>query len=275
MKKKPISGVSLILAFLLLLPLLSCGKKPEQQPEPQQTGNFTFDPETDYDNRYGSLISCNMLETEDAFYLQSRNGNGFLYYYDKTTGDTGVLCPRPECVHDEKRDNAECAGYIGSELTTLQYYQGKLWYFNQTKGLMFGLYRMNPDGSEKELVHEFDPAGTPLEFGNRRLYIHRGMIYHAGYRQEIKNAAVFHKLVYGCIPMEDTTIGGKEVKAWEYYEILERDTINQPQPTMFFAGDSAYMFYDYDGLTEYDGTDSYDEFYYWREKLPVKDEIAR
>ena len=275
----------LISAFMLVA--VSCGKKPQPSgnngiPFPDQTDPtalaaekpIVFDPETDYDNRYGSLISSDMLETEDAFYLRSRNGNGFLYYYDKTTGDTGVLCPRPECVHDEKRNNAECAGYIGSD-PGLQYYQGKLWYVMQTKGMRFGLYRMNLDGSSKELVHEFDPTDTPLEYHNRRLYIHRGMIYHAGYRQEIKNAAVFHKLVYGCIPMEDTVICGQKVKAWEYYEILERETINQPQPTMFFAGDSAYMFYDYDGVVEYDGADSEDEFYDWRSELPITDEIAR
>ena len=282
--------LAIIFTLLLTLPLISCVKKPEQSApdgtplpngvtaEPSAVPSekpIVFDPETDYDNRYGSLIASDMLETEDAFYLHSRNGNGFLYYYDKASGLSGVLCPRPECVHDEKRNNAECAGYIGSEQPSLQYYQGKLWYVNATKGMKIGLFRMNLDGSSKELVHEFDPVGTNLEFGNRRLYIHRGMIYHAGCRQEVKNAAVFHKLVYGCIPMEDTVIGGQKVKAWEYYEILERDTINQPQPTMFFAGDSVYMFYDYDGVAEYDGMDSEDEFYDWRSELPIKDEIAR
>ncbi|MBR6006097.1 MAG: hypothetical protein IK064_00545, partial [Clostridia bacterium] len=94
----------------MILPLLCCGKNPEQPaadgtPLPEgvtadpnavpSERPIVFNPETDYDNRYGSLITCDMLETEDAFYLRSRNGNGFLYYYDKASGETGVLCPRP------------------------------------------------------------------------------------------------------------------------------------------------------------------------------------
>ncbi len=211
--------LSLLIAALLLLPLASCAKKDAQQAQAGQTvqhGDPSFDPETDYDNRYSSLVSCDMLETEDAYYLHNCSSKPFLYYFDKATGETGVLCPRPECVHDEKRENRECTGYIGYDWPSLQYYRGKLWYFNSTKGIKFGLFRMNLDGSEKELVHEFDPAGTPLEYGNRRLYIHRGMIYHACSRQEVKNGAPFEKLVYGCIPMENATVGGKEVTAQEY-----------------------------------------------------------
>ena len=295
--KKSINALSvLLLATLILLTTASCGKKPEQQTVQEQTGDLiihpetdgenseqqtgqaqphglTFHPETDYDNRYSSLVECDMLETEDAYYLHNCINNGFLYYYDKASGETGVLCPRPECLHDEIRENKECVGFIGYEWASLQYYQGKLWYFNVTKGMKFGLFRMNPDGSEKELVHEFDAAGTNLAYGNRRLYIHRGVIYHAGVNQEIEGAAAFHKLVYGCIPMSDMTLGGQKVKAWEYHQILERDTINQPQPMMLFLGDYAYMFYCYDGLTEYDG-DMPDNEAWWN-KIPVTDEIAR
>ena len=284
----------IILAGLLALPLLSCGKKPEQQPtaapvsgtplpdgvtaDPNAAPSgkpIFFDPETDYDNRYGSIISCDMVETEDAYYLHNRETNGFLYYYDNASGESGVLCPRPECVHDAKRENRECTGYLGYELPSLQYYQGRLWFFESPYGRKIRLCHMNLDGSEKTLVHEFEPADTPLEYGNRRLYLHRGMIYYTTFNQTISGAAIFHRIYYGCIPMEDTTIGGKKVRAWECYSILERDTIHMPQPSMYFAGDYCYMLYDYDGVTDYDGANTEEDYYAWKRTLPVTDEIDR
>ena len=291
MKRRSKPALALLLAALFLLPLVSCRKAPSQTSHsdgtPLPEGEtavpsaapserpIAFDPETDYDNRYSSLIDCDMVETEDAFYLHNRETNGFLYYYDKPTGLTGVLCPHPECVHDATRENSACTGYLGYDYPSLQYYQGKLWFFESTKGRRFGLYHMNLDGSEKTLVHEFDPMETPLEYGNRRLRIHRGMIYYSTFNQTIEGAAAFHRIYYGCIPMEDTVIGGQKVNAWECYSILERDTIHMPQPTLYFAGDYAYMFYMYDGLSEYDGDGSEEDFYAWKRTIPVADEIAR
>ena len=285
------SALLLLLAAFVFLSAVSCAEKPsgtaasDSTPPPViETARPTeayrekpifFDPETDYDNRYSSLIVCDMVETEDAYYLHNRDTNGFLYYYDRPSGESGVLCPRPECEHDAIRENRACTGYLGYDYPSLQYYQGKLWFFESSNGRKFRLCHMNLDGSEKTLVHEFDPTGTPLDYGNRRLHIHRGMIYHSCFDQKIEDAAVFHRICYGCIPMTDTVIGGQKVKAWEYYSILELDTIHMPQPTMYFAGDYAYMFYSYDGLSEYDGEGTEEDFYEWKRTIPVADEIAR
>jgi hypothetical protein len=279
--KKLVSILSLLLAALLLLPFASCNKVSEQQAV--QTGQpagsadgISFNRETDYDNSAAAPILSAVVETEDAYYLYNASyGGSFLYYYDKTIDESGVLCPRPECVHDEKPDNRDCTGYIsGAAFAELQYYEGKLWFYKAIDLHSYGLFHMNLDGSELTLVHTFYPEGTPLQYNNTRLYLHRGILYHASYKQEIKNGDAFDKIVIGCMPMEDMTIGGKEVKAWEYCTILERATVNGAQPILNFAGDYVYMFYCYDGVEEYDGEPSTDDWAWWWD-LAVTDEITR
>ena len=74
--------------------------------------------------------------------------------------------------------------------------------------------------------------------------------------------------------MEDMTIAGRDVKAWEYYTILERATVNPAQPILDFAGDYVYMLYCYDGVEEYDGEPSTDDWAWWWD-FAVTDEITR
>ncbi|MBO4879580.1 MAG: hypothetical protein J5544_04915 [Clostridia bacterium] len=286
---------SILLLLLAALCILSaaCGKGTEQQTvqteQPGQTGQteqpgqtdgpadvISFNRETDYDNSAAAPVMAAVVETEDAYYLtRAEYGGTYLYYYDKTIDDSGVLCPRPECVHDEKPNNKDCTGYIGgSAFAELQYYEGKLWFYKSIDLHSYGLFHMNLDGSELTLVHTFYPEGTPLQYSNTRVYLHRGILYHASYDQVIKNGDAFERIVIGCMPMEDMTIGGTEVKAWEYYTILERATVNSAQPILNFAGDYVYMFYCYDGVEEYDGEPSTDDWAWWWD-LAITDEITR
>ena len=268
--------IAVILIPLLLLPLVCCtaGTGPENTPAPDESGvpestagntaapaptappDMSYDPDTDYNNLYATITGCDIVETEDAYYLHFCRSSGFLYYYDKTIGEGGVLCPRPECEHDERADNRSCSGYIGSDWPTLQYYEGKLWYIGPTggSGMVIGVYRMDLDGSEKELVRSFDMRedDCPLNTGNRALYLHRGILYHAGVNQTIKNGDAYNELVFGCVPLSDMEIGGERVAAFEYHTLLTRKGTNYPQPLMYFVGDYAYMLYQYNGVEQLD-----------------------
>ena len=101
------------MACMVLLSLASCTGKGTEDADNSSTGTTapeiaeapesTVKPESapredDFDNRFGQ--GCvNLAETEDAYYFSPPNGN-YIYYHDKQAGDYGVLCAKPECMHD-------------------------------------------------------------------------------------------------------------------------------------------------------------------------------
>ena len=72
-----------------------------------------FEPSTDFDNRFGRGFA-DIMETEDAYYL-GLGKECYLYYYDKQTKEYGVLCGKPDCIHDAdpSGSNTECGGFVG------------------------------------------------------------------------------------------------------------------------------------------------------------------
>ena len=116
----------------------ACGKAPSADlaedasstPAPYELGmtyHEVYDPDTDFDNRFGRCAP-GMLETEDAYYFVSTTGN-YIYYYDKYTEERGVLCGKPECVHDELEINESCSGYVrASGNGHANFYDGHIYY---------------------------------------------------------------------------------------------------------------------------------------------------
>ncbi len=126
----------LILAVLLLLPIAACkniGYEAEptaapSTPAPYESGmtyHDVYDPDTDFDNRLGRGYP-GFAESEDAYYYISSLGN-YIYYYDKLSGERGVLCGKPECVHDELELNEDCSGLVRAG-AVINYYKGQLYY---------------------------------------------------------------------------------------------------------------------------------------------------
>ncbi|MBO4878639.1 MAG: hypothetical protein J5544_00095 [Clostridia bacterium] len=131
--------------------------------------------EDDFDNRFGQ--GCvNLAETEDAYYFSPPNGN-YIYYHDKQAGDYGVLCAKPECLHDEGNEK-DCSGLAFICMKALNNWGGKLhfvgWDDTLKKYCLFGL---SYDGSEREREAVLDYGEyTPLQIPNGFDY-HRGMLY--------------------------------------------------------------------------------------------------
>ena len=82
--------------------------------EPGMTWHEVYDPNTDFDNRFGRG-DIGVVETEEAYYFQPIDpAGGYLYYYDKLCDDCGVLCPRPECMHTDDSCNARLHARAGT-----------------------------------------------------------------------------------------------------------------------------------------------------------------
>ena len=277
--------ISCIILALLMLLLAACTPGQEETAEP--TANATaaataepgepsarptldparqaFDPYTDYDNRYAALIRNAIVETGDAYYLYA---NGYIMYYDRIAEESGFLCPRPECEHDEVFDNMGCSAYAPMILPSFTFYEGRLWWVGYPDLRHFGIYRMELDGTNRELLHTYEFAG---QFQGMYLwYFHRGRLYWSSIKQEVTDGMAFNTAGFGYIGLDD----------FEPHVLCERYSYFTPQPTIRFAGDNAYFFVGYDGIgpggAEIPDYDTDPEGYLaWRDSVRSKDEILR
>ena len=151
-----------ILLLCLCLFLAACSNAPD--PASSLLLDPQFDTEEflpDYDFRNGVKKESRACESEDAYYLLSDN-NLYLHYLDKDTGTSGVLCGKPECSHS----SIECNAYLAGG-GNLMFYDGYVYWVQQ--GTL--LYRMRPDGTERELVQS-------LRGGiSNSVWLHRGYVY--------------------------------------------------------------------------------------------------
>lgn len=222
----------------------ACGKAPSADlaedasstPAPYELGmtyHEVYDPDTDFDNRFGRCAP-GMLETEDAYYFVSTTGN-YIYYYDKYTEERGVLCGKPECVHDELEINESCSGYVrASGNGHANFYDGHIYYTGYSNSgdspVRQSLYRMNPDGSSRERLFPF--TCTYEDFPNGGTQIHRGKLY----------GCSRSSLVAGAEPKEKVCLTCWDLETGESKRIYERTDATQTFGlSVFYFGKYVYF----------------------------------
>ncbi|MBO4878690.1 MAG: hypothetical protein J5544_00355 [Clostridia bacterium] len=246
--------IAIILAALLLLPIAACagGTEPAPTAVPDQNGDVSasgepplatpdparaFDPETDFDNRFASQFN-RIVETEDAYYLKG-DCTDFLFYYDKVTGDSGILCPRPDCLHvppEPMSGVTDCGGFIGTERGSLTYYKGRLYWAKYYRPEMdICVFSMALDGSDRELIGKL--AISPEEYQPQQFWIHRGYVYFYSEANKVVNGAPTCRLAIVRQPLEG---GEKQV-------IFEEQSYVDGEWTLRFIGDDVYILAGYDG----------------------------
>ena len=151
-----------ILLLYLCLFLTACSNAPDPASSLLLDAKFDteeFLPDFDFRNEFGKWRD--MCESEDAYYF-TVVGNTYLHYFDKKTESYGVLCGKPECSHS----SIECNAYLAGG-GNLMFYDGYVYWVQQ--GTL--LYRMRPDGTERELVQS-------LRGGiSNSVWLHRGYVY--------------------------------------------------------------------------------------------------
>ena len=253
--------ISCIVLALLLFLLAACTPgqdKPEGSTEPtaiataepgaaedpyptQDPARAAFDPDKDFDNRFASLLFQSMAETEDVYYLVD-DSTGFLYYYVKETGENGVLCPRPECMHDQapKEERQKCSGYVGHTHGTLTIVDGRLYWVRMAdRGGDYEVYSMALDGSDRQFVTKL---GISIEeYQAQNFWIHRGYVYFFSSAPIVRNGSPTRHLVIARVSMSEGGI----------HEIFARDAYaSMNWWTLRFIGDDVYIQCGYDGADE-------------------------
>jgi hypothetical protein len=233
----------LILAVLLLLPLAACkdiGQETAQTPvptstpapyEPGLTYHEVYDPDADFDNRLGRGHP-GFAESEDAYYYISSLGN-YIYYYDKLSGERGVLCGKPECVHDELELNEDCSGLVRAG-AVINYYEGKLYYVGYSNfgdsEIRHSLYRENPDGTGRERLFPFTCDSQHAPGGG--IAIHRGKLYGWGNSYIVDSA----------VPKNDANCSCWDLETGEQTLIYERsDEVSDTRLSVFAFGKYIYI----------------------------------
>lgn len=179
---------TLALFLVLLLILTSCSTKKAIESNPEVTISSIVDsdivdsaaPDQDiFWFAYDDIITGvrNLAESPDGYYFCAES---YLYWIDKATLNTVILCARPECQHfGDDRDL--CYGYVGPysflNSSFLAFYRDKLYVCSkQFDGkLMFPvLTELSPDGTLRRQIAQLDSISSD----HRSQVIHRGYFYY-------------------------------------------------------------------------------------------------
>ncbi len=188
----------------------------------------------DFDNRFGRGYES-IIETDEAYYYCSFSGK-YLYYYDKQSGISGVLCPKPECTHDEAdKQNNSCGGFVHSHAKTLFLSEGRIGFVASARTPDYigpALFRMNPDGTGRELVKALDFGETQNLSWPQRFDLHRRKLYGYNNYEKVEEG---EPILYFSIVSLDPATG-------EYRTIYEKtDCGITIFPKLFYNGDYLYF----------------------------------
>lgn len=163
--------ITVMIAFVLFLSGCTHGTTdPTNVDDP-----IIYAPEKNAQNKY-LMGTANFQET-DGFFLGTAKVNGYLLYYDKASGISGVLCADPSCVHDGK----ECGGNIGGDLS-LSYYDGKLFWVGPEGSAFMKDYLWQSDlsGMNRKKIMEIPMDEIIMPYQPQRYVIHQGKLYIMG-----------------------------------------------------------------------------------------------
>ena len=172
-----------LLTVTLTLSLAACGDNNNGK-LPAISGGDSSVLGTDFQkdmHQSSSLSISSICESKDGYYFQY---DCMVYYVDKETGDSTVLCGKPDCDHTYSEGNWSCNAFVNTDFLT--YYNGTLYYNNSSyvienetivnKGER--IFSMNLDGSKHDAVQNLDfvPGGDTNMYVNVPM-IHRGNVY--------------------------------------------------------------------------------------------------
>ncbi|MBO4878698.1 MAG: hypothetical protein J5544_00395 [Clostridia bacterium] len=208
--------VAILLTALIILPLAAC-KKGGEDPAPTAApgdstaapgetavpGGDAYVPDLSYNREtdFNKLILTNgnrssIIETDDVYYWQG-DDDPFLRYAEKDGSDLGIVCGKPECVHDNGNingGNSDCDGSI-MPMSFIWLFEGKIYYLSTEywktyRNCVGVICRMDPDGTNKEIVKPVPIPEKRYGLGTAVQYVcwHRGLLYLFAHASQIEDA---------------------------------------------------------------------------------------
>ena len=201
--------------------------------------SVTLKPYKEYfDNRTGDFL-MDFVETETICYFWY---SGRLYYWDKAAEEGGILCPRPDCQHDDPQI-CQAAMYM-EDYHTLSFVDGKLIWIgtydhdnNPDTPPLGEILSCNPDGSGRMAVRDLD-LEMFYRFQDWRFC--EGCYYGIGVTQEVRDdqPVIIREIIK--IPLD----GKQEIEI-----LLHRETDFTAYQLMKVMGERVYfMLYRYNSM---------------------------
>lgn len=167
-------NITLLLYIIIVTLICGCNKQITENTDNQGVIISSQDDEYYFEKPTSSGQS--MAESDDGYYFFSGPSDSFLYYLDKKTLKTTILCNKPDCLHDNEPDPSRiinCNAFFSSATSNLICYDSNLYVFNP-----FGeygsecFYQVSLDGTQRRKVYTFKESPT-------NIVIHRGYIYYS------------------------------------------------------------------------------------------------
>ncbi|MBR5713870.1 MAG: hypothetical protein IKX58_03635 [Clostridia bacterium] len=233
---------SLLLLVLFLLCTACTGKTPPVPTEapteaalteaPAPTAidmRYTYDPETDVDNRY-AMRYANIVERDNMFVWASYC-NTPLFFYDKETDFGGVLCNKPECEHT----TSDCSSAIATK--SICFYDGGLYILPSWPDMQkrcWIIYSMELDSSDRKVFMTI-PDEEDGSMTLKRMFIHRGKMYFVNEYQAVEEGKPANKFELLTCDFDGPNAADLKpvVKIESYAWFINR---------LFFAGDKIFVF---------------------------------
>ncbi len=240
-----------VIAFILLAVLLLSACK-TSYPDPPPGGNLPAatgeQGEENFDNRFGMGFD-KLIETDDAYYLSHVN-SVWLYYYDKASGESGVLCGKPDCMHDEGKNNPDCNGLIAQIGACLNLWNGRLHYFSHDHGPYLAMYSMALDGSDRTKDFVINQEADMQNITPQRLDYHRGKLYGEDVRETVR----------GGEPLEELIVFSMDAGTGEFREIYTAEGAWVTDAYLYYHENYVYISYEEYTLIEYEDRVEFDSF---------------
>lgn len=180
-----------VCALALCLLLASCGMV-SGQGEPERA--------TDAQNQYALFNAISFQET-DSFYCGGAMTDDHLYYYDKETGISGILCADPSCSHS----TSSCGAYVKSGATMFLYDGQRYWITDvNTEGNDYVLWKGDMAGTNQTKVKEISFDDIILPYQPQQYAIHRGSIYFLGTADTVSGVDISVRLTLMGSPLDDS-----------------------------------------------------------------------
>lgn len=187
----------------------------------------SYDAQNQYRGASSRILS--FQETEGYFCGSGLMGEA-IFYYDKATGGSGVLCADPSCTHG----SSDCGAYAdyGS-------------FFCSNQGVCYWMAPENPggyrddclwmgelSGLNQQIVKQFDFEQVIVAYNPQLYEIHRGRLYMLGVKDMLEGVSTIQRVTLVSTLLDDSE---------ELTMLYEENFSQNVHPSVRFVGDYIYL----------------------------------
>lgn len=185
----------ILCALAMCLLLTGCETAPGPQADPGVSDPL---PGSDAQNQYALFDAISFQESDSFFCGGSMLGDS-LYYYDKETGISGILCADPSCSHD----GSSCSAFVKRGAAMFLYNGQRYWITDDySDGQDPILWQGDIVGTNQKKVKTISFENILLPYQPQQYAIHRGSLYFLGEADTVSGANAGRRITLMASPLD-------------------------------------------------------------------------